>query len=119
MNLVKGSEVIAKIRNTELNGAIAYKFGKALQVIIKELELYDISRQQIFQKYCVKDENNNIKITDGNVQFLPQFIKIANQQLKQLNQLEIELNISQLCEEDLQYFNLTPQEIMDIIWWIK
>ena len=47
--------MLQKISDQEINGLLAYKIGKALYTIDNEMSLYDSSRKEIINKYCVKD----------------------------------------------------------------
>lgn len=107
------------MREQETKGILAYKVGKALNTISNELELYTKTQHELFDKYCVKDENNNIKIVNNNVQIIPDKINEYNQEINKINKLEIELNIPALTLEELDNFTITPQQAINLQWWIK
>ena len=58
------------------------------------MQLFTEARQKLLDKYCVKDENNNIKIDDnGNVQIQLDYINDYNIEIEKLVNTEVELNI--------------------------
>ncbi len=111
---------LEKISNQELKGIEAYKFGKALKIINEQIELYNNSRNKLVEQYCVKDENNEIKLNEkGQAQIITDQISIFNQEINKLNNVELELNIPELLIDDLTNFTLTPQEASSLDWWLK
>lgn len=103
----------------ELDGVLAYKLGKALQLFSDELALYDKSRDAILDKYAIKDEKGKVVNNDGMVTIQKDKIEIYNEEMLKLNNLTIELNVPELQLENLTALKLTPQEANSLDWWIK
>ena len=84
------------------------------------MQLFTEARQKLLDKYCVKDENNNIKIDDnGNVQIQLDCINDYNIEIEKLVNTEVELNIILLQVEDFQNIKISPGDIIQIDWLIK
>lgn len=84
------------------------------------MQLFTEARQKLLDKYCVKDENNNIKIDDnGSVQIQLDYINDYNIEIEKLVNTEVELNIILLQVEDFQNIKISPGDIIQINWLIK
>jgi len=118
--LVNSSSALQKLGNQPLRGKLAYKVGKVIQEISNELSLYDKARHELLEKYCIKDDNNEIVVYEnGNVQIAKENIPVYTEEINKLNDTEIELNIVLLDLDDFQDIEMTPKEMMDIEWIIK
>jgi len=53
------------------------------------------------------------------VTLLPDKIEVYNKEIRELNNLELELNITQLNEDDLSNIKISPNDIINIEWTIK
>lgn len=103
-----------------LKGKLAYKIGKNIQQIDNELILYNKARYKILEQYCVKDENNNIQTNSDDTVIIPnKNINDYNEEIKKLDETNVELNITLLDLDDFESIELTPKQIMDIEWLIK
>lgn len=120
IDLLNSMDALRKISEQELDGLLAYKIGKSLQIITNQLDLYNNSRQTLINKYGIKDQNGKLKILNNDtIQILPQYIQTYNDEIQKMNEVEVELNISQLEFEDLKNIKLSPRQITGILWLIK
>jgi len=119
-DLVNASQTLRNLGDKPLRGKLAYKVGKIIQQVSNELELYDNARRELLEKYCEKNEDGTLNIhEDGNVLILPENISVYNEEIKKMNETEIELNIVLLDLDELENIEMTPKEMMQIDWIIK
>ena len=101
-------------------GKLAYKIGKIIQQVSEEMQLYEDARQKLLHEYCIKDENDELKIDEnGNVTVKKENISLYNEKMKEMNETIIHLNILPLEFDEIENLEFTPKEIMSIDWLIK
>ena len=92
----------------------AYKLNKIRKQVEKESEFYSEKFQEIVDTYAKKDENGNIVFSDDGNQIMIKegMISECNEELKKLQQLEVEINNYNLTIEDLgEGIECTPEEL--------
>ena len=108
------------ISNKELPIKVSYALAKNISKIEKELEIYNKEREKLIEKYSVKDaddktvidENNQIKIQD-------KYLENWNKDIKELQEIEVEIDIHKFKLEELTGYNMTPAELMAIDYMIE
>lgn len=91
-----------------------------INIISKQLELYNKTRQKLLNQYAQRDQNNNLKIVDNDkIIIIKDKIDEFNNKLEQLNNLQIELNINTFDLNDLYEIKLSPREFSEILWLIN
>ncbi len=84
------------------------------------MQLYENARQKLLHEYCIKDENDELKIDEnGNVTVKKENISLYNEKMKEMNETVIHLNILPLEFDEIENLEFTPKEIMSIDWLIK
>ena len=120
IDLLNSMDALKKIASQDLNGGLAYKISKIIKIVSDELILYNQSREKMLQEYCIKNEDGTIKFQNNEtVTLLPDKIEVYNKEIRELNNLELELNITQLNEDDLSNIKISPNDIINIEWTIK
>ena len=113
-------EIIAFRNNGDLFSASqlplkgAYKLNKIRKSVMKEAEFYSEKFQEIVDKYAKKDENGQVVFSeDGNqIMIKDGMIRECNEELKDLQELEIEIENYGLSLEDLgENIECTPDEL--------
>lgn len=92
----------------------AYKLNKIRKSVMKEAEFYSEKFQEIVDKYAKKDENGQVVFSeDGNqIMIKDGMIRECNEELKDLQELEIEIENYGLSLEDLgENIECTPDEL--------
>jgi len=118
--ILSSTTALEHLGEQHLKGKLAYKVGKAIKTISNEINLYDKARKELLNEYCVKDENGEVQIDErGNAQVEKQYIDKYNQEIRTLNDTDIELNIVLLDLDDFENIEITPREIMQLDWLIK
>lgn len=113
-------EIIAFRNNGDLFSASqlplkgAYKLNKIRKSVMKEAEFYSEKFQEIVDKYAKKDENGQVVFSeDGNqIMIKDGMIRECNEELKDLQELEIEIENYGLSLADLgENIECTPDEL--------
>ncbi|OXX84150.1 hypothetical protein AVM15_06075 [Paraclostridium benzoelyticum] len=118
--IVTDSMVLMGISRRELPVKVSYALAKNIAKIEKELEIYNSERQKLLDKYCVKDENGQNKIDENNqLKIQEEYLKDWNQDIKELQNIELEIDIHKFKLEELNGYNMTPSELIAIDYMIE
>lgn len=120
--IVANTNLLATLTCKQLPIKISYAIAKNVSKIEKELEIYNIEKQKIIDKYCLKDEkgnnaideNNQFKIDDNNLEDF-------NKDINVLLDIEVDVDIHKINKDDLFNSNcdITPAELMAIDYMIE
>lgn len=118
--ILNDAMAIGTISNKELPIKVSYALAKNIAKLDKEIEIYNKERQKLIDKYSVKnadgktviDENNQIKIQD-------KFLDDWNKDIKELQDIEVEIDIHKFKLEELNGYNMTPAELMAINYMLE
>ena len=119
--IVNDANLLGNLTHKQLPIKVSYAIAKNISKIEKELEIYNKERQNLIDKYCLKDEegnlideNNQFKIADGN-------LEAWNKDMNELLDIEIDINIHKFSKDDLfnSNCNITPAELMLIDYMIE
>lgn len=112
-DILNASETFNIIMKQSFKGSLAFKIARLARELSKEMETFNVERQKILQKYCVKDENNELKINDnGTVQVEPDKVNEFNDEFSSLLETEVEINADKLSMDSLDNFDITPQQMI-------
>ena len=108
-------ESCGSLVETKMPIEISYKIMKIIQAIEREENFFSKKMNEIIQEFGDKKENGeliflengNIKIKDGKEQE-------CQKEIKELNELEIELPDYKIKLEDLNNISLSPKEIYSL-----
>lgn len=118
--IVTDSMILMEISRKELPVKVSYALAKNIAKIEKELEIYNSERQRLLDKYCVKDENGQNKIDENNqLKIQEEYLKDWNQDIKELQNIELEIDIHKFKLEELNGYNMTPSELIAIDYMIE
>ena len=101
---------------------IAILIAKNISKIENELKIYNIERQKLIDKYCVKDEEGNNVIDENNQLIIAdENMTDWNNAINELLDIEVEIDIHKFNINDLMYSNVefTPSELMIIEYMIE
>lgn len=118
--ILNNAMTIGTISNKELPIKVSYALVKNISKLEKELEIYNKEREKLIEKYSVKDtddktvidENNQIKIQD-------KYLEDWNKDIKELQEIEVEIDIHKFKLEELNGYNMTAAELMAIEYMIE
>ena len=111
--IVNSIDVLNKLTNMDLNIKVSYVVAKNISKIDKELEIYNKEKSKLIEKYGEKDEDGKLKIReDGKINIVD--LENWNKDIRELNEIENEIDIHKINEEDLFKCNcnITPGELM-------
>ena len=114
-DILNASETFNAIMQQSFKGSLAFKIARLARELSKEMETFNAERQKLLQKYCVKDENGELKTNDnGTVQVEPGKINEFNEEFSSLLETEVEINAEKLSMDSLDSFDITPQQMISI-----
>ncbi len=114
-DILNASETFNAIMQQSFKGSLAFKIARLARELSKEMETFNAERQKLLQKYCMKDENGELKTSDnGTVQVEPDKINEFNEEFSSLLETEVEINAEKLSIDSLDSFDITPQQMISI-----
>ena len=114
-DILNASGTFNAIMQQSFKGSLAFKIARLARELSKEMETFNAERQKLLQKYCVKDENGELKTSDnGTVQVEPDKINEFNEEFSSLLETEVEINAEKLSMDSLDSFDITPQQMISI-----
>lgn len=114
-DIINATETFQKIMQQSFKGSLAFKIARLAREINKEMTTFNTERQKILEKYCIKDENGQLKINEnGTVQVEPDKINEFNEEFTSLLETEVEINAEKLPMDSIDSFDITPQQMLTI-----
>ena len=118
--ILNDAMTIGAISNKELPIKVSYALAKNISKLEKELEIYNKEREKLIEKYSVKDKNNKTVIDENNqIQIKDECLEDWNKDIKELQDIEVEIDIHKFKLEELNGYNMTPAELMAIDYMIE
>lgn len=118
--IVTDSMILMDISRKELPIKVSYALAKNISKIEKELEIYNSERQKLLDKYCIKDENGENKVDENNqLKIQEVYLKDWEQDIKELQNIELEIDIHKFKIDELNGYNMAPSELMAIDYMIE
>lgn len=120
--IVNDSNFLATLTQKQLPVKVSYAIAKNISKIENELKIYNIERQKLIDKYCVKDEEGNNVIDENNQLIIAdENMTDWNNAINELLDIEVEIDIHKFNINDLMHSNaeFTPSELMLIEYMIE
>lgn len=118
--IVNNSMILMEISRKELPIKVSYALAKNIVKIEKELEIYNSERQKLLDKYCVKDENGKNKVDENkNLKIQEEYLKDWERDIKELENIELEIDIHKFRLDELNGYNMSPSELIAIDYMIE
>jgi hypothetical protein len=120
--LVNSIEVLSKLINMNLNIKASYMIARNISIIENEVSIYNSEREKLINKYGKKDEDGKLKLNENNtIQLEEDYLEDWNKDIKELLELEVDVNIEEINKEDLFKCNcdISPRELILINFMIK
>lgn len=114
-DVVNSTDTFTKIMQQSFKGSLAFKIARLARELDKEMQTFNSERQKIIEKYGEKDNDGKV-ITDdkGMVKFDNNKIQELNDEFNTLLDTEIEINADKLPMDNIDDFEITPQEMLNI-----
>ena len=114
-DILDASETFNTIMQQSFKGSLAFKIARLARELDKEMKTFNEERQKLLQRYCVKDENDELKTDDnGMVRVEPDKTNDFNEEFSSLLETEVEINAEKLSMDSLDSFDITPQQMISI-----
>ena len=114
-DILDASETFNTIMQQSFKGSLAFKIARLARELDKEMKTFNEERQKLLQRYCVKDENGELKTDDnGMVRVESDKINDFNEEFSSLLETEVEINAEKLSMDSLDSFDITPQQMISI-----
>lgn len=99
-------QTIMELAEKPMRVSLAGKFLRLSDDLQKESNYIDKQRREILMKYGEKDENGELIVENGNVKLLEGTVDLAQNDLNELSELEVEIPDRMITEEDLEASDL-------------
>lgn len=99
-------QTIMELAEKPMKVSLAGKFLRLSDDLQKESSYIDKQRREILMKYGEKDENGELIVENGNVKLLEGTVDLAQNDLNELSDLEVEIPDRMITEEDLEASDL-------------
>jgi len=119
--IVNDANVLGAISQKNLPIKVSYAIAKNIVKIEAEIKVYNKERQKLIDKYSVKDEEGKPLIEDNNIRIAHEYIEDWNQDIKELLDIENEVDIHKFHIDELINSNcdMSPAELMLIDYMIE
>lgn len=118
--ILNDAMTIGAISNKELPIKVSYAIAKNISKLEKELQIYNQEREKLIEKYSVKDDDNKTIIDENNqIKIQDKYLDAWNKDIKELQEIEVEIDMHKFKLEELNGYNITPAELMAIDYMIE
>lgn len=119
--LVRCVDTMKDLSLKKLKGKVVFQLARAMTEIEKELQSFNKAREELINKYCLRDENGKlVKNADDNTYILqPEKIENFNKELNELLEEKIKLNLEPIDIDSIDDIEFTPRQIQNILFLIK
>ena len=113
--LVLAHNTIKELNTTKgLKGSVAYKIAKNYKLIEDEMEPYLKTEQAVVQKYALKDDNGEYRVSNNQYLFSTQDIETVQNELNEIQTEEVEIDIKTISLDDLEDVGLSGEQLINI-----
>lgn len=111
---------LSKLAEKELPFSLSYKIAKIIEKIESDYKFYAEKLKKIAEKYGEKSESGDFIIDDkGNVKIQPEFQSLAETEVAELQNIELEEFTTYLSKEELSNLSFSPSDIYALLPIIK
>lgn len=98
--------IINELAEKPMQVSLVAKMLRLADDLQKECNFIDKQRKDIIEKYGKKDESGELIIENGNVTFEGENVKLVEDELNELGELEIDIKDREINEDDLTKNNI-------------
>lgn len=117
--LLEKVPVLNELGARRLPVKVSYAIAKNMDKVERELKIYNVERKKLIDEYCLRNQDGNLKITDGNYDIDPNRINEFNNAIDDLQNIEVEFDVHKFNICLLEGFEMTPNELMQIDFMIE
>ena len=113
-DILNATETFQTIMQQSFKGSLAFKIARLARELNKEMDTFNEQRRKLLEKYCVRDEDGNLKqLENGNVQVIPEKISEFNEEFNSLLATEVEINADKLPMDQIDNFDSFQYNFLD------
>lgn len=114
--IVSAVSTLNQIINNQFSGSLAFRISRIVRELRKETETFEAERDKIIMKYCERDENGEPVMTGKNsYKIAADKVDECNNEFNTLLDTEVEINANKLDMDDLDEFEITPNQMENIM----
>lgn len=111
--------MLGEISNRKLPVKVSYAIAKNISKIESELKHYNKEREKIVDKYCERDEEDNLKIENGNYVIKENEVEHWNKDMNDLQEIVVEIDVHKFKLDLLNGYDMTANEMMCIDFMLE
>lgn len=104
--ILNAVQIINELAEKPMKISLAAKLLRLSDDLQKESDFIDKQRRTIIEKYGKKDENGQLIIEEGSVNFEGENVNKAQEEFKDLSELELEITDRNITQKDLEDNNI-------------
>lgn len=109
--IVNVMPILRRLVKEEFQGRNAFVAARLIREITKENDTFEIARLELIKKYCDKDENGEMIVSEeGNVHIPMDAMKACTEELLKMQEVPAEINAEKMPIDWLEKVNITPAE---------
>lgn len=119
--IVTDANFLGTLNNKQLPIKVSYAISKNISKIENELKIYNSEKQKFIDKYCEKDEKEEVIVDKNNqLKIREEHLEKWNKDIHELLDIEIEIDIHKFKLDDLMHGNyeMSPAEMTLIDYMI-
>jgi sulfur relay (sulfurtransferase) DsrC/TusE family protein len=118
--ILNDSTRLSQLSQKELPVKVSYAIAKNMVKLEVELKTYNSEREKLIEKYSQKDENGKTVIGENNqIKLQEDHLEDWKKDIKELLDIESDIDIHKFSVDTLEGFSMTPAEIMLIDYMIQ
>ncbi|MCC3870295.1 hypothetical protein [Terrisporobacter mayombei] len=119
--MVENMQSLITVSQKQLPVKVSYAIAKNIRKIENEFAEYNIEREKLLGKYSLKNEEGKVVVDENNlVKIKEECIEACNKDLKELLDIEVDINIHKFKFEDLgNITSISAGELLAIDYMIQ
>lgn len=119
-DIVESTSVLSELNACKgMPGRVSYAVSKNIALAKTEIDAYNKARQDVIEKYCLKDEKGEVIIIDNKYDIPQNKIDECNAELDSLLNEEVSIEFKKLNPEELDKAELSPSDFAIIDFMIQ
>ena len=110
-DIVNNIQFITELSRQMMPARAAYKVGKLLRKLTDEFNDYNSQRQKVVEKYALRDEQGNMVISDGNIQFNSESYSLFEKEFQDLIDTEVEIDTLPIKLYEIENMDFSPGQM--------
>ena len=120
VTFINAVKIFNQFGQVKVSARLAYKIVKLCKSAQIEEEFYNARRNEIINEYALRDENGQIVVSnDGVIRIIEDKMDAANNALKELNDIEVEVPNIKFTLSELDEFKLSIADMFALDAFIE